>query len=170
MAKFSRFILLVTLTFLVAAFSLVPASNSQDVALTVNGEVEQELKLSLAELAKLPHKSVKAKEHNGKEASFDGIPLNEILQRAGVKFGEHLRGKALATYLLVTAKDGYTAVFALPELDPAFTDRTVLLVDRKDNQALSTPEGPLRIVVPDEKRHGRWIRQVQTLTIKRASN
>lgn len=170
MTKFSRFILLVTLTFLVAAFSLTPAPNSQDVALTINGEVEKELKLSLAELAKMTRKSVKAKDHGGKESSFDGVPLHEVLQRAGVKFGEHLRGKALATYLLVTAKDGYTAVFALPELDPAFTDRSILLTDRKDGQSLSAAEGPLRIVVPDEKRHGRWVRQVQALTIKRASN
>ena len=35
----------------------------------------------------------------------------------------------------------------------------VLLADHRDGQPLSTAEGPLRLVVPDEKRHARWVRQ-----------
>ncbi|MGH7456112.1 MAG: molybdopterin-dependent oxidoreductase, partial [bacterium] len=105
--------------------------------LTVGGEVERPLKLSLADLAKLPHRTVQAKEHNGQEATFEGVPLVEILQLAGINFGEKLRGQALATYLLIEASDGYKAVFALPELDSAFTDRVVLLADRRNNKPLA---------------------------------
>jgi hypothetical protein len=90
------------------------------------------------------------------------------LRLAGVPFGEGLRGKNLALYLIVEAADGYQAIFALPELDPAFTDRIILLADHKDGNSLSISEGPLRIVAPDEKRHARWVRQVIALTIRRA--
>ncbi|MGH7601966.1 MAG: molybdopterin-dependent oxidoreductase, partial [bacterium] len=100
--------------------------------------------------------------------TFEGVPLVEILQLAGIKFGEKLRGQALATYLLVEASDGYKAVFALPELDSAFTDQVVLLADRRNNKPLAETEGPLRIIVPHEKRHGRWVRQVISLVIRRA--
>ena len=92
----------------------------------------------------------------------------DVLQLAGVKFGEGLRGKSLALYLVVEAADGYRAVFALPELDPAFTDRVTLLVDRKDGAKLDAEAGPLRIVVQGEKRQARWVRQVKALIIKRA--
>ena len=92
----------------------------------------------------------------------------EILQLAGIKFGENLRGPALATYLLVEASDGYKAAFALPELDSAFTDQVVLLADRRNNKPLAVTEGPLHIIVPHEKRHGRWVRQVISLIIRRA--
>lgn len=66
------------------------------------------------------------------------------------------------------AADGYRAVFALPRLDHAFTKRVILLADRRDGKALSVMEGPLRVVVIDEKRQGRWVRQVISLSIRRA--
>ena len=72
------------------------------------------------------------------------------------------------SYLLVEAADGYKAVFALPELDPAFTDKKVYLVTKRDSKPLSEKERPFRIVLPDEKRATRWVRQVRTLTLKQA--
>lgn len=138
-----------------------------DYELRIGGEVERELKLGPADLAKLPHRSVQAKDHDGSESKFEGVALIDVLRLAGVKFGDGLRGKSLALYLVVEAADGYRAVFALPELDPAYTDGVVLLVDRRDGKKLSDKEGPLRIVIPGEKRQARWVRQVHSLIIKR---
>jgi len=152
------------------AFDQVSTSSptASDVLVTVRGEVERPLNLSLTDLSKLPRYSVEAKDHDGKERKFEGVRLGEILRQAGVKSGKDLRGNALAAYLLVEAADGYQAVFALPELDSAFTDRMVLLADRCDNEPLPASAGPLQIVVPDEKRHARWVRHVIALTIHRA--
>jgi DMSO/TMAO reductase YedYZ molybdopterin-dependent catalytic subunit len=133
--------------------------------LTVGGEVPHPLKLSVADLAKLPRQTVTARDHDGKMASFEGFPLVDILRLAGMEFGEKLRGKSLASFLVVEAADGYRAVFALPEFDPAFTEPTILLVDRRDGKALSEAEGQWRIVVPSEKRQARWVRQVVALTV-----
>ncbi|MDQ2855630.1 MAG: molybdopterin-dependent oxidoreductase [Acidobacteriota bacterium] len=144
------------------------ASSPNAVLLTVGGAVEHPLKLTAGDLAKLPRRSVTAKAHAGKVESFEGADLGEVLKLAGVKFGEHLSGKDLAQFVVVDAADGYRAVFALPELDPAFTDRVVLLADRRDGKPLAEKEGPLRIVIPDEKRAARWVRQVTSLTIRRA--
>lgn len=145
-----------------------PAVPAGPVLLTVAGEVATPLKLTATDLAKLPHRSLSARTHDGKEASFDGIELGEVLKLAGVKFGEQLRGKDLALFLVVGAADGYRAVFALPELDHAFNDRIIILADRRDGKPLAEKEGPLRIVVADEKRESRWVRQVVSLTIRRA--
>jgi hypothetical protein len=41
----------------------------------------------------------------------------------------------------------------------------VVLAFLKDGKPLDAKEGPYRIVVPDEKRLARWVRQVTTLKI-----
>jgi DMSO/TMAO reductase YedYZ molybdopterin-dependent catalytic subunit len=135
--------------------------------LSVGGEVPRPFKLTAPEFAGLPRQTVRAKDHEGKEAEFQGVPLVELLKASGVKFGQDLRGPALATYLVVEAADGYRAVFALPELDPAFSDRVILLADRRDGKPLAGKEGPLRVIVPGEKRHSRWVRQVVALKLGR---
>ena len=141
---------------------------SPGVLLWVGGDVPHSLELTAAEIARLPHQTVRAKDHGGRESEFEGVPLAGILKAAGVTFGDDFRGPALATYLLVEAADGYRVVFTLPELDSAYTDRVILLADRRDGKPLDGKEGPLRIVVPDEKRQSRWVRQVRSLKLKRA--
>lgn len=162
-----------TLFVVVLSTTLTFAQNStpkpaSPVLLTIGGEVANPVKLTADDLAKLPRRSVQARDHDGKDTAFEGIELGELLKLAGVKFGEELRGKQLALFLVVDAADGYRAVFALPELDHGFTDRIILLADRRDGKPLAEKEGPLRIVVPDEKRQARWVRQVISLTIRRA--
>src|SRR5262245_57836642 len=134
--------------------------------LTVRGEVAKHLQLGLDDLSRMDRRSVKVKDHDGRESVFDGVLVADILKKAGIKQGKELRGELLATYLLVEAADGYRVVFALPELDEVFTDRVVLLADRRDGKPLSDREGPFRIVVPDEKRPARWVRQVVAFTIR----
>jgi DMSO/TMAO reductase YedYZ molybdopterin-dependent catalytic subunit len=138
------------------------------VVLSVGGDVPNPVKLTASELARLPRQSVRGKDRDGKEVEFEGVPLVEVLKTAGVKFGHDLRGPALANYLLVEAADGYRVVFALSELDPASTDRVILLADRREGKPLDEKEGPLRVIVPGEKRPARWVKQVISLKVGRA--
>jgi hypothetical protein len=71
-------------------------------------------------------------------------------------------------YVMVSASDGYRVVFALAEFDPDFTDRIVILADRRDGHALAPSEGPFRLVVAEEKRHARWVREVTALDVEEA--
>jgi DMSO/TMAO reductase YedYZ molybdopterin-dependent catalytic subunit len=139
---------------------------SEDIMLTVTGETGSPLHLTATDLAKLPRRSVHTNDH-GKEADFAGVPIAAVLKLADVPFGEKLRKDKLLLVLVVDAKDGYHAVFALPEIDSEFTDREILLADHKDQKPLSAEEGPLRIVVPGEKKGARWVRQVIALRIER---
>src|SRR5262245_26599903 len=166
--RLSRTVLACIVVWVVVVLGAAQTPQSADHRLLVSGEVEREVKLEQSDLDKLPRRSVVATDHSGVSSNFDGVALSEVLQLAGVKLGEGLRGKGLSLYLVVEARDGYRAVFALPELDPAFTDRVVLLAYKRNGKALGDEEGPLRIVVPGEKRHGRWVRQVRALVIKRA--
>lgn len=122
------------------------------------------VQLKAADIATLPHQDATVDDH-GKTVKFTGVPLKLVLEQAGVTFGESLRGKRLAAYLLVEAADGYKVVFALPELDPGFTDRVILLADQADGHALDNKQGPFRVIVPGEKRAARWVRQVTALKV-----
>ncbi|HEV7506212.1 MAG TPA: molybdopterin-dependent oxidoreductase [Thermoanaerobaculia bacterium] len=124
------------------------------------------LKLTPDLLHRLPRKqvSIPASEHGG-AASFEGVRLRDLLSEAKVPAGTDIRGQFLSWVVIVDAADGYRAVFALAELDPAFTDRLVLLADTRDGKPLPPNEAPLRLVVPDEKRPARWVRQITHLTV-----
>ena len=71
------------------------------------------------------------------------------------------------TWVVVEAADGYRAAFALAELDPAFIDRVILLADHRDGKSLAAKDGPLQIIVPGEKKHARWVKQVIRLKVGR---
>jgi hypothetical protein len=142
---------------------ILTAQDAKDVLLTMIRDGQSPVRMTAADLAKLTRLQVKAIDHEQNAVTFEGVLLRDALQPLGLPFGKDLRGKALTLYLLIEAQDGYQVLFTLPELDALFTDKVVLLADRRDGKPLSDKEGPLRIVVPDEKRQARWIRQVKSI-------
>ena len=132
--------------------------------LVVQNEAGKTSVLTRADIEALPHVKVTARLSNA-PATFDAVALGVILEKAGIGLGDSLKGKRLASCLLVEAADGYRAVIALPEIDPAFTDTQIVLAYLKDGKPLDEKEGPYRIVIPGEKRMARWVRQVTTLKI-----
>jgi hypothetical protein len=132
--------------------------------LTVQTDSRKQV-LSRADLEGLPRVKVAVSEHSSGSVNFEGVTLKSVLEKAGVTFGESMKGKRLADCLLVEAADGYRVVIAMPELDPAFTDKQIMLAFLRDGKALAEKDGPYRIVIPDEKRMARWVRQVTTLKI-----
>ena len=71
----------------------------------------------------------------------------------------------MASYVLAEAKDGYRVVFALAELDPAFTDSKVLVAYSANGKPLLEGQGPRKIVAPQEKRPARWVRVLQRIQV-----
>jgi len=154
--------------FLFCGFFVTVDAQTPPASIVVNGAVEKPLQLNQEALAKMPRRTVQANNHDGKPSSYEGVELREILQRAGVPSGKELKGKWLASYVLVEAADNYQVVFALPELDSLFTDRVILLADVCDGKPLPEKNGTFQIIVPNENRHARWVRQVKSLTIVHA--
>jgi hypothetical protein len=119
-----------------------------------------------ADLAALAHQEITAFDFHEKKAHvYGGVPVRDLLAKAGVEFGEKLRGKGLRQVVIVHCRDHYDLVFALAEFDDAFNGRTILLVDRQDGQPLPEGLGPVRLVVPGDKRPARWARMVTALEV-----
>ena len=88
------------LSFLVAAltvsasFSLAQqsAKNPADATLRITGKIDQPLVVRLADLQALPRKRVTVTDDRGARVTYEGVPVVELLQRAGVPLGKRLRG------------------------------------------------------------------------------
>jgi DMSO/TMAO reductase YedYZ molybdopterin-dependent catalytic subunit len=154
----------------IASAALLIALNAAVLAaadgVVLRGDVEHELHLTAAAIRDLPHVETTATDaHSGKKTTFRGVWLSELLSRAGVPLGEKLRGKELATYIVAEASDGYRVVFSLGEVDPSLSGGGVLLADTADGQPLDAATGPYRLVVPQDKRPARWVRQLIVLRL-----
>ncbi len=152
-----------------SCFIISPSANAQiadkTAVVKVTGEVTNPLSIAEADLQQYKQTTVIRKDRDGKDHTYSGVILSDILTKAGATMGNDLKGENLTKYLLVEASDGYQVVFALPELDKAYTDRAIILADTIDGKPLAPADGPFRIIVQDEKRPARCIKQVTTLKI-----
>lgn len=162
---------------IIAAFTfafVVPkslADNGNDArppALTIVDEQGKAHAFHLTDLETLPRQTVNVPMGDGKAAAYEGVLLAELLSRSGIPLGKELKGPRVASYVLLKARDGYRVLLALPEVDPATSDKVILLADRRDANALDEEEGPLRLIIVGEKRPVRWIKMVESIRIHQA--
>lgn len=135
--------------------------------LAVNGDVPTPLTLTAEDLAKMPRETVSVDDQDGTKVQYEGVPLREVLKRAGAPLDKNLRGKALASYILAKARDGYEVVFGIGELDPAFANEQIIVADKREGKPLFGYQGPFRLVCPNDKAGARSVRMLETLELLR---
>lgn len=143
--------------------SALPAA--AEIKLAIAGDVPMPVTLSAADLAAMPRASAEITEQDGAKSIYEGVSLQEILQKAGVSFGRQMRGKALAGYVLAEASDGYAVAFSLGELDPDLGGEKVIVADKRDGKPLFQYQGPVRLVIPADKEGARSVRMLQRLEV-----
>ncbi len=156
------------LVILLSCWVMRPGLNAQVASptptLQVAGAVKTPLTLSSEDLAKMKRSTVTVDE-NGSAVPYQGVWLSEILERAGAVSGGALRGRALSSYVLAEASDGYRVLFSLAECDPAFTDNPILVADERNGKALLQNQGPFRLIVAHDKVGARGVRMLTKLTV-----
>ncbi len=135
--------------------------------LTVGGDLPSQLVLKAEDLLKMPREKVAIPDADGTKVEYEGVPLREILKRAGAPMEKELRGKALASYVLAKAHDGYQVVFTLAEVAPEFANEPILVADKRDGKPLFGYQGPFRLVCPNDKAGARSVRMLETLELVR---
>jgi DMSO/TMAO reductase YedYZ molybdopterin-dependent catalytic subunit len=73
----------------------------------------------------------------------------------------------MATYILAEGSDGYRVTFSLAELDSEFQASEVIVADTLNGAPLGDKLGPLRLVVPHDKRPARWVRMLRSIKVLR---
>jgi DMSO/TMAO reductase YedYZ molybdopterin-dependent catalytic subunit len=122
-----------------------------------------------ATLLEYPQQTVTILDHHtNKQETYGGVPLMDLLAKLGVARGKSLMGKTLAQYVVATGSDGYVSVLALGEVDPEFHPGTVLVADKMDGKPLDAKTGPFRLVVSEDKRPARSVRNLVRIEVRTA--
>ena len=124
--------------------------------LRVEGAGPTPLTLTAEDLAKMPRATASV-ESDGDTNTYEGVLLYDILVKAGWQFGHGMMGKAAPACIVLTAKDGFKAVFALAEIDPQFSGVKVLVADKENGLPLPNKYRPFRVISPQDKMRARSI-------------
>jgi hypothetical protein len=137
-------------------------------SITLAGPADQQRIVSMADISALPRESVTVRQH-GQDHQFDGVALASVLSLVKAPLGPALRGKELATVVLVTASDGYAAALALAEVDPAMQTKKIILADHMDGAPLPPDRGPFQLIIEGDLRPARAVRMVTSIDLIKAN-
>jgi len=127
------------------------------------------LHVSITELKALPHITVTFhNSHTNADETYSGVRIADLLAKLGVPLGDALRGKALANYVIATGSDAYKSVLALGEVDPSFHPGEVIVADAMDGKPLDPHNGPFKVVVTEDKRPARSVRNLVSIELRLA--
>ncbi|MEO5568838.1 MAG: hypothetical protein ABIR92_10110, partial [Gemmatimonadaceae bacterium] len=121
--------------------------------------------LTAADLRQLKRVSLRIADTRD-SSTVSGISLWSVLEKVGSPAAVASGRQRASTYLKLTGADGVSGVIALVEVDPSFSKREVLIIDQRNSKALDPVEGPWRVIVPDDLRHARWIRNLKSITVE----
>ena len=158
-------ILLLPLLFVFGCFSISKSQTKTEPGIKISGELSRPFSITVADLKKMPRITISRSDKDNKMHQYTGVLLSELLVQGGATMGNALRGEQLTKYVLVEASDGYQVIFALAELDAAFSENKIIVADTIDGAPLAAADGPFRIIVQDDKRPARCIKQVSSIKV-----
>lgn len=166
---------------LIAAILAVPAQaqGPGPTALAVRGNFERALTLSIEDLKQLPVQRIEDVRAVRPTASASTVPevtrrytgclLRDVVERA--KPVEKNRLDLRNSVVIVSASDGYRAIFSWAELYLSPIGEGALVVYERDGAALPPDEGPLALVsLKDTRpgpRHVKWLQSVELRVLDR---
>lgn len=126
-------------------------------------------RVSPAEVKAMAHISVTLhNSHTNADETYSGVRLSDILTSFGAPLGKELHGEALVDYVVATGSDGYKSVLALGEIDPSFHPGEVIVADAMDGKPLDAHNGPFKLVVTEDKRPARSVRNLVQIDLRSA--
>jgi hypothetical protein len=165
----NRLIAQLSVIFLLAGTILAQeGAPSSKEALIISGFADHPpLTLKAADLKTLTHIKVTIHNpHSNADETYAGARLSDLLGKVGAPLGSDLRGKALADYVVATGSDGYRTVLALAEIDPAFHPGEVIVSDEMNGKPLDDHNGPMKLVVTEDRHPARWVRNLVKIEVK----
>jgi hypothetical protein len=143
-----------------------PASTpSTSLTLTDDGKATV---FSTADLKAMPQKTVKVHNaHTNADETYSGVPLSEVLVKAGFVADKTTQQKMLRSYLRVEGTDKYWVVYAVTEVEGSEHDGDVIVATSMNGGGLGA-DGELKLVSTGDKKPQRWVRNLTAITLKSA--
>jgi DMSO/TMAO reductase YedYZ molybdopterin-dependent catalytic subunit len=153
-----------------------PNADSQFVTekVTISGEVEHPLNLTVGDLKILPAQQLGAMPlvcQTGATMStvesLKGVLLRDVLEKAAIAAKDHNDVKKMV--IIAVAKDGYKVVFSWSEIFNSAIGDGVVIFYEKNGQPLGDDEGRIALVSTKDirtgPRHVKWLSQIEVRKI-----
>lgn len=119
---------------------------------------------TFAQLDAMAKDTLRVTLHHDSARTYRVVALRDLLRQARVAV-DSVRGGRTTWVLVATASDGYRSAFTLAELAEDLGPSRAFLAIRTTTGLLPADEAPYRLLVPTDKRQGRWARQVVALEV-----
>jgi hypothetical protein len=113
--------------------------------------------------------TVAASGHGGEHIeprNYSGMRVYDLLKDAGIRLNPEVNEDFLSKVVVVRGADGHAAAFAGGELEPRFMNGDVIVATRRDGQPLPESEGATRLIVPFDRKPGRWAKGVVSIELR----
>lgn len=140
---------------------------AQTAQISIEGLAGKSAVMTAQEMKQMPRQSITVTDPKTKAVQhYEGVLLSTVLAKVGAPTGKTLHGIEFRDYVEVCASDNYRVIFSLAELDPPTHANQVLLADTLDGKPMANPQGPFKLIAPDDIRPERWVRMVTHIRIQ----
>jgi hypothetical protein len=101
------------------------------------------------------------------DESYSGVPLGDLLIKAGFLADKTTQQKMLRGYLRVEGTDKYWVVYSVTEVEATEHDGDVIVATSMNGGGLGA-DGELKLVSTGDKKPQRWVRNLTAITLKTA--
>lgn len=102
---------------------------------------------------------------DGEKHTYRGPLLRNVLIATCPSVGDVDKHGMTASAVKVIADDGFTAIIAGMEMDSTFQAKPVILAIDRDGAPLDGHYGPFQLIVPEDLRHSRNVRNVRSIEL-----
>jgi hypothetical protein len=141
------------------------AAPSTSLTLMVDGKATV---FSTADLKAMAQKTLKVHNaHANADETYSGVPLGDLLIKAGFMADKTTQQKMLRSYLRVEGTDKYWVVYSVTEVEATEHDGDVIVATSMNGGGLGA-DGELKLVSTGDKKPQRWVRNLTAITLKTA--
>ena len=136
-----------------------PSKPSTSLTVTVAGT---RVTMTPTELGGMAQQTVKVVNgHSGKEESYTGVRLSDVLAKAGAKLGK----ETLHGYVVAKGTDGYWVLYSGEEIVGTVHAGEVIVATSVNGRPLEA-DGAMKLVSTEDKKPERWVRNLTAVEWK----
>ncbi len=143
--------------------------------LTITGLDGTSKTVSVTEMMAMPQTTVTVTNgHTQKQETYGGIPVRDLLALAappkmvpiaGADITMKPRNSPRLTVIVARGTDGFRVAITLCDTDPGCRSGQAIVADTLDGRPL-TSDGAFKLILSEDKMPGRWVRNLDALTVK----